>query len=155
MKNEVQRTDLRFSELVSIEELRGLCESFTAITGSPTAILDLEGNILIATGWQDLCTRFHRINHFTASRCRESDTILAGKLGKGESYNVYKCKNGLVDVAVPIMIGNEHVANFFTGQFFLNHLIRNTLSIRLKNSDLIKRIILLRWRRYPFLTRIR
>ncbi len=109
---------MKFSDLVNIDELRGLCESYTAVTGAVTALLDLEGNILVSTGWQDVCTRFHRVNNATAARCRESDTILAGGLGKGVSYNIYKCKNGLVDVAVPIMIRGEHVANFFTGQFF-------------------------------------
>ncbi len=118
MDKEAHRESLMFAELVNISELRELCESFTAITGAVTAILDLEGNILIATGWQDICTRFHRVHITTACRCRESDTILAGQLKKGEGYNVYKCKNGLVDAAVPIMLGDEHVANFFTGQFF-------------------------------------
>jgi signal transduction histidine kinase len=32
---------------------------------------------------------------------------------------MYKCKNGLVDVAMPIMVNNSHVGNFYTGQFFL------------------------------------
>ncbi len=109
---------MKFSELVNINELRELCESYTANTGAATALLELDGTILIATGWQDICTRFHRVNEATACRCRESDTILAGGLTKGERYNVYKCKNGLVDVAVPIMIRDQHVANFFTGQFF-------------------------------------
>jgi PAS domain S-box-containing protein len=105
-------------ELLDVGELRGLCESFTAITGVVTAVLDLDGNVLVATGWQDICTQFHRVNPMTCARCRESDTILAGQLGKGDLYNVYQCKNGLVDVAVPITIAGEHVANFFTGQFF-------------------------------------
>jgi PAS domain S-box-containing protein len=109
---------MKFAELVDIDELKGLCESYTAITGAVTAILELDGTILIATGWQDICTCFHRVNAVTASRCRESDTILAGGLNKGKPYNIYKCKNGLVDVAVPIIIRGEHVANFFTGQFF-------------------------------------
>jgi len=109
---------MKFSELVNIDELRGLCESYTANTGAATALLELDGTILIATGWQDICTRFHRVNDATACRCRESDTILARGLGKGEPYNIYKCKNGLVDVAVPITIRGQHVANFFTGQFF-------------------------------------
>ncbi len=109
---------MKFSEFVNIDELRVLCESYTAITGAVTALLELDGTILIATGWQDICTRFHRVNVATACRCRESDTILAGGLTKGEPYNVYKCKNGLVDVAVPIIIHGVHVANFFTGQFF-------------------------------------
>ncbi len=109
---------MQISELVDIDELMGLCESFTAQSGAVTAILDLEGNILVATGWQDICTCFHRINPLTAQRCRESDTVLAGQLRSGEQYNVYKCKNGLVDVAVPLVIEGEHIANFFTGQFF-------------------------------------
>ncbi len=111
---------MKFAELVDISELQELCESFTALTGAVAAILDLEGTILIATGWQDICTRFHRVNPQTACRCTESDTVLAGQLKKGETYTVYKCKNGLVDVAVPIVVGGEHVANFFTGQFFFH-----------------------------------
>ncbi len=109
---------MKFATLVDIDELKGLCESYTAITGAVTAILELDGTILIATGWQDICTCFHRVNAVTASRCRESDTILAGGLEKGRKYTIYKCKNGLVDVAVPIIIRGEHIANFFTGQFF-------------------------------------
>jgi diguanylate cyclase (GGDEF)-like protein/PAS domain S-box-containing protein len=111
---------MKFSEIVDIDELRGICEDFTALTGAVMAILDLEGNILVATGWQDICVRFHRANAITAGRCRESDTILAGQLEKGDDYNVYKCKNGMVDVAVPIVVEGEHVANFFTGQFFFD-----------------------------------
>jgi len=105
-------------DLLPLDDLRRLCEDFTALTGAVTAVLDLEGNILIATGWQDICTRFHRVNSETAIRCRESDTILAARLQSGESYTVYKCGNGLVDVAVPIVVMGEHIGNFFTGQFF-------------------------------------
>lgn len=109
---------MKFTDLVDIDELRALCECFTDTTGAVTAILDLDGNILIATGWQDICTRFHRVHPTTACRCRESDTVLAGQLKRGEAYNVYRCENGLVDVAVPITIAGRHLANFFTGQFF-------------------------------------
>ncbi len=111
---------MKFSEIVDITELRGICEDFTALTGAVMAILDLDGNILVATGWQDICVRFHRAHAITAGRCRESDTILAGKLEQGEAYNVYTCKNGMVDVAVPIVVEGQHVANFFTGQFFFD-----------------------------------
>jgi len=109
---------MKFVDLVDIGALRGLCESFTELTGAVTAILDLEGTILVATGWQRICTQFHRVNPETAARCRQSDTVLAGRLHSGEPYNVYRCRNGLVDVAVPIHVCGEHVANLFTGQFF-------------------------------------
>jgi ligand-binding sensor protein len=112
--------NLNLSELIDIDELHGLCSNFTTFTGAATAILDLEGNILVAAGWHEICTRFHRINPVTAARCVESDTVLAGKMKKGERYSLYKCKNGMVDVALPITIDGRHVANFFTGQFFMD-----------------------------------
>ena len=58
---------MKFSENVDIAELRGICEDFTALTGAVMAILDLDGKILIATGWQDICVRFHRVNAVTAA----------------------------------------------------------------------------------------
>jgi PAS domain S-box-containing protein len=106
------------TDILDIEELKKLCENFTNINGTVTAILDLEGNVLVATGWQPICTQFHRINSETKKRCTESDTILAGQLKDGHKYNVYKCRNGLVDVAMPIIVGGNHVGNLFTGQFF-------------------------------------
>lgn len=111
--------DYKLSELIDVERVHKLMESFTEITGGfVTAILDLEGNILVATGWKDICTKFHRIHPETSRRCTESDTALAGQLHAGQTYNVYKCLNGMVDVAVPIMVQGIHVGNFFTGQFF-------------------------------------
>ena len=107
----------KFSELIDIEKLQGLSDKFTDLTGAVTAILDLDGTILTASGWQDICTKFHRVNPQTCERCRESDTILAGQLSEGKKYNVYQCKNGLIDVAFPIVIEGVHVGNMFTGQF--------------------------------------
>ena len=78
---------MKFSELVDIDALRRLCKSFTDITDATTALLDLEGNTLIATGWQDICTCFHgahpggdavRIAALTASVMEEErESILA------------------------------------------------------------------------------
>jgi signal transduction histidine kinase len=109
-----------FSELIDINELQSLLESFTTATGFGTAILDLEGQILTGTGWSDICTKFHRIHPLTSKRCTESDTVLASQLNKGERYNIYKCKNGLIDVAVPIIIEGIHMGNLFTGQLLFD-----------------------------------
>jgi PAS domain S-box-containing protein len=39
-------------------------------------------------------------------------------MAEGKSFHYYQCLNGLIDVAVPIFINGEHVANLFSGQFF-------------------------------------
>ncbi|MBI9036720.1 MAG: PAS domain S-box protein [Bacteroidales bacterium] len=105
-------------DLIDFEKVNLLLEGFNKSTGFVTAILDLEGNILSKSGWRQICTEFHRVHTETAKKCKISDTVLAGKLGKGEKYHSYKCLNGLVDVAVPIIINDEHIANLFSGQFF-------------------------------------
>lgn len=110
--------DYSFTEIFDIPSLTNLLESYTETNGVVTALLDLNGHVHIKTGWQDICTQFHRVHPTSSQRCTESDTILAEQLESGSSYNVYCCKNGLVDVAVPVIVDGEHIANFFTGQFF-------------------------------------
>jgi PAS domain S-box-containing protein len=108
----------KFSDLVDIERLQSLMDDFYDVTKTPLAILDIDGKILTATGWQDICTKFHRVHPETSQKCSESDTALANRLAQGKKYNVYKCLNGLVDVAAPILVDGKHLANLFTGQFF-------------------------------------
>jgi len=105
--------------LIDFEEVNKLLEGFNKSTGFVTAILDLEGNVLSKSGWRQMCTEFHRINPETSKNCNISDTVLANKLESDEKYHFYECLNGLVDVAVPIIIKGEHVANLFSGQFFI------------------------------------
>ena len=107
-----------FDALVDLKVLANLCQKFTQITGAVTAVLDLEGKVLIATGWQDICTKFHRRNPLTAARCTQSDTTLANQVGQKQPYNVSRCQNGLIDVATPIVVDGVHLATLFTGQFF-------------------------------------
>ncbi len=108
----------RVIDIIDFEKVNVLLEGFNKTTGFVTAILDLDGNVLSKSGWQPICTEFHRIHPETAKRCKTSDTVLADKMAFGEKYHFYRCLNGLVDVAIPIVIKDEHIANLFTGQFF-------------------------------------
>lgn len=108
----------RILDLIDFDRVNTLLEGFNQSTGFVTAILDLDGKILSKSGWRLACTQFHREFPLTSQRCILSDTVLAGKLNEGEKYHFYKCMNGLIDVAVPIIIKEEHIANLFSGQFF-------------------------------------
>nr|WP_319270752.1 PocR ligand-binding domain-containing protein [uncultured Draconibacterium sp.] len=105
-------------ELIDFQKVNTLLEGFNKSTGFVTAILDLDGNVLSKSGWRQICTQFHRAHSETSQNCTVSDTVLAGKMNKREKYHCYKCLNGLIDVAVPLVIKGEHVANLFSGQFF-------------------------------------
>jgi len=104
---------------IDINRFNTLLEGFNKSTGFVTAILDIEGNIISKSGWRHICTDFHRVNSETRKNCKISDTVLANDVSREKKYSIYKCHNGLIDIAVPIIIQGEHVANLFTGQCFL------------------------------------
>ncbi len=105
-------------DVIDFERVSALLDGFNRTTGFVTAILDLEGNVLAKSGWRQICTDFHRVHPDTARNCTTSDTVLAGAMEQGKKYHFYQCLNGLVDVAVPLVVNGEHVANLFSGQFF-------------------------------------
>ena len=109
---------IKINDYFDFVKANALLEGFTKSTGFVTAIQDLDGNILSKSGWRAICNDFHRKNCETASNCIFSDTELARQISKDEKYHFYECANGLIDVGLPIVIRGEHVANFFSGQFF-------------------------------------
>jgi anti-anti-sigma factor len=75
---------------------------------------------LTASGWQDICVKFHRANTESCKRCQQSDAYIVNHLTEGEKYVSYECANGLVDVANPIIVQGNHIGTVFTGQFLFD-----------------------------------
>ena len=116
-KNDVlAMTDYSFRELVNTQELQRMMDIVYELTGFPIGIIDVDNTILVATGWQDICTKFHRCHPETLKRCHESDHYIEQNLKEGSSVE-YKCRNGLWDIAQPIIIEGRHMATIFLGQF--------------------------------------
>ena len=114
---EKEPKSLDLNSMVNIEEIQSIMDEFHHLTHMVTAVLDIKGNVIESTGWQDICLNFHRKHPQTAKNCTQSDLYLSDKLKPGE-YADYKCKNGLWDVVTPLYVGTEHLANIYTGQFF-------------------------------------
>ena len=111
----------RLAELIDVVRLQRLCDGLSAVSGTVLAVLDRDGAVLVASGWQDICTAFHRANPASAAGCLESDRRINRRLVESieaPEHIAYKCANGLWDVAFPLIIDGRHVATVFTGQFF-------------------------------------
>ena len=107
---------LELTDIVDVPALQTLMDEFYAVTHFGVGIVDLKGRVLVATGWQNICTQFHRACPETAARCQESDIALSSGVAQG-AFKVYKCRNGMWDMVTPIFVGDNHVGNFFLGQF--------------------------------------
>lgn len=106
----------KFEDLVDVKGLNSLMSSFFRLTGIPVGIIDIHNKILVQIGWQKICLEFHRKNPDSFKNCIESDHYIDSHIGE-KKYTSYTCKNGLTDIAIPIVIDGEHMANLFLGQF--------------------------------------
>ncbi|MEW6364584.1 MAG: MEDS domain-containing protein [Acidobacteriota bacterium] len=110
---------LELSDIVDTEEIQRLMDEFYQLTNVGIGIIDLHGRVLVGTGWQDVCTKFHRINPESCRLCIESDLELSRGVPFG-TFKLYRCKHNMWDMATPITIGDRHVGNIFLGQFLFD-----------------------------------
>jgi len=117
----MQDDEYNLADLIDVARLQRLCDGLSAASGTVLAVLEPAGSILVASGWQGVCTRFHRRNETSVAGCLESDRRINERLIEGmeaPQHIAYRCANGLWDVAFPLVIDERHVATVFTGQFF-------------------------------------
>ena len=110
---------LELADLLDIPAVQSLADDIYKLVRIPMFILDLKGRVLVSVGWQEICTKFHRAHPEACKNCQESDRELSTGVAPGE-FKLYKCKNNLWDVVTPIMLGEQHVGNLFSGQFFFS-----------------------------------
>ena len=65
----------KFTDLVDIEKIHTLLQSFHRLTGINSSITDTEGNLnyvkdgsLLGGGWTKICVNFHRVHPETCKR---------------------------------------------------------------------------------------
>jgi signal transduction histidine kinase/ligand-binding sensor protein len=106
----------RFAELVDLPGFQEVMQSWYSVAGIATALLDTEGQVLCAVGWQDLCTRFHALPPEAAGRCPYSDDYLLSHSREGR-LAVHACPQGLVNCAMPVLVKGQPIATLLMGQF--------------------------------------
>lgn len=109
--------NLDLADIIDVPVIQAIMDQFYKLSNVGIGIIDLKGKILVATGWQDICTKYHRVHPETCKFCIESDIELTKDVVPG-FFKVYWCKNNLWDIATPISVGGKHLGNIFLGQFF-------------------------------------
>ncbi|MEN6448900.1 MAG: PAS domain S-box protein [Thermoguttaceae bacterium] len=110
---------LELGDLIDVQALQKLVDDFYAVAHIPMSIVDLKGRQLVGIGWQEICTKFHRVHPEACQYCFESDTELPAGLEHGQ-FRLYRCKNNMWDMATPIFVAGQRVGNLFSGQFFFD-----------------------------------
>lgn len=104
-----------FKELIDIPKLQELTDELYKTASIPSAIITIDGEILTGSGWQKICTDFHRQHPLIEKECIESDIKIRKQIDAGDSFVIYKCPRGMIDASSPVIIEGEHAANIFAG----------------------------------------
>jgi PAS domain S-box-containing protein len=111
--------NLELADILDVPAVQSLMYDLHELTHITIALVDLKGNIPVSVGWQDICTKFHRVHPETCKHCVESDTRLSLGVLPGD-FKLYKCKNNMWDVVTPLIVDGQHIGNIFSGQFFFD-----------------------------------
>lgn len=111
---------IELANIINLDEIQSLMDDFYQLTNIGVGIIDLNGKILATTGWQDICTKFHRAHPETLNYCIENATNFTLYEQDTENLKFYHCKNNMWNIATPIIVDEKHVANLFLGQFFFD-----------------------------------
>ncbi len=104
-------------DMVDIDDLKPLFEEFSAATDFSTGLVDQASNeVLISSGWRNLCRNFHRVHPESALACQDSNQLLTKNLQTAGEVRIAQCPLGLMDGCTPIIIEGHHLANLFSGQ---------------------------------------
>ena len=112
-------TKYNFNQLVDIGQVQKLLESHRALSKMSYGFFEIGEDNLITIGWRDICVRHHRSNPVSCARCRESIAHIKEHLHKfNDDFLEYRFKNGMIEIALPIIINGELMATLLTGHFF-------------------------------------
>ena len=107
---------VELADVLDVPALQAMMDDFHTLTGIGIGIIDLHGQILVGTGWQDICVHFHRVHPEACRHCLASDVFLSRGVAPGQ-FKAYRCQNHMWDVATPVTLGDRYVGNIFLGQF--------------------------------------
>lgn len=114
----INKNHLKLPDLIDIKNFQRTADLIHSATGFPMALIGVDNTIYVKSGWQDICTKFHRVCPPTCELCFKSDAYIQNHLNDKTEFIEYKCLNGLWDIASPVIIGGNHLATLFFGQFF-------------------------------------
>jgi PAS domain S-box-containing protein len=108
--------ELELADVIDVDMMQSLMDDFYELTHVGIGVIDMQGRVLVAEGWQDICSMYHRRQPEALANCLESDLVLTREVEQG-TLKQYKCKNNMWDIATPIILDGKHLGNIFLGQF--------------------------------------
>lgn len=103
-------------DLVGLDFLQKLQDSFSEVTGIPSLTYGKTEPITKPSNFVEICSEFIRKSKTGSKRCQECDLKWAKLAAKKNEPIIYKCHAGITDFVIPIIVGGQHIASIYGGQ---------------------------------------
>lgn len=126
---EVEMPELKLTDIVDLELLQKIQDSFAKATGVASLIIDPAGvPITEPTNYSGVCNLI-RSTSKGFERCKISDAKIGSIASKTKSIHIEQCSScGFVDASTPMLIGNRLVALWTIGQASLGEVDEERLA---------------------------
>ncbi len=109
----------QLKNLLDLPTLQKMLDSLWRATGIPLGIIDVQGEVLVETGLQELCRQYHCKNPDVGQRCLLNWVSNQGTDGcklRGREPVEFICESGLVNIGLPILFEDHYLGLLFIGQ---------------------------------------
>jgi ligand-binding sensor protein len=109
---------LKISDLIPVEDIQKIQDSFAYAFGCAANILNPDGTFICKGSNFYFCHQyFNRKTALGRERCRKSDEAIGREAVRSKKAVIRFCTNGhLIDGAAPVIIEGKHIATVFAGQ---------------------------------------
>ena len=122
------RTDFDMKSILDIPLWEKVQDQLAKVTGTAIICIDLKGNPVTKHSCRTEFCSFIRENPVSRKRCYRCDALAGLEAVRLERPYIYLCHCGIVDVAVPVMVGDRYLGAVMFGQ------------VRLMNKDAEKAV---------------
>lgn len=103
-------------DIIDINFLQSIQDTFSDATGMASICVDLEGPVTTPSNFTEFCIDLTRSTKEGLRRCNECD-LKGGREASGTGRpSVYYCHAGLMDFGAPIIVDGEQVGSILGGQ---------------------------------------
>lgn len=103
-------------DLVPHTVISTLLEAHQRVIQVPVGLVSPDNELLLSLGDEPICTEFHHFHPAAQAGCLRTNPEFRWPIQES-GKDISKCENGLWDIAMPILVGNRHLATVFIGQF--------------------------------------
>lgn len=122
------RTDFDMKSILDIPLWEKVQDQLAKVTGTAIICIDLKGNPVTKHSCRTEFCSVIRENPVSRKRCYRCDALAGLEAVRLERPYIYLCHCGIVDVAVPVMVGDKYLGAVMFGQ------------VRLMNKDAEKAV---------------